>query len=152
VLSGVSAFIAGLIFGFGLLLSGMSNPAKVLGFLDLAGKWNPSLALVMVGAIAVASLGFALAKRRTSSFLKLSMQWPTASGLDKHLLIGSALFGIGWGLAGICPGPALVLLGAGSAKGVLFVLSMVAGMAIFEFILEGNKRPENHDDQAVAAE
>lgn len=152
MLSGVSAFIAGLTFGLGLLVSGMSNPAKVLGFLDLVGKWNPSLALVMVGAITVASLGFALAKRRGSSFLNLPMQWPTASGLDKRLLIGSALFGIGWGLAGICPGPALVLLGAGSAKGALFVLSMIAGMAIFEFILQDSKRPENHDDQVVAAE
>lgn len=127
------AWIAGLIFGVGLLVSGMTNPAKVLGFLDLAGTWDPSLALVMAGAIAVATLGFWVAKNRRRSLLGLPMNLPTARHLDRRLIIGSLLFGVGWGLAGICPGPALVLLGSGILKGAAFVLAMLAGMALFEW-------------------
>jgi uncharacterized membrane protein YedE/YeeE len=131
-MSALFAFIVGLLFGVGLILSGMSNPAKVLGFLDLAGKWDPSLALVMAGAIAVGAGAFAIARRRTTTWLGLPMSLPAATSVDRRLVIGSALFGVGWGLAGICPGPALVLVGAGAAKGLLFFAAMLAGMAVFE--------------------
>ena len=97
---------AGLLFGLGLIVSGMADPAKVLGFLDLAGAWDPSLVFVMGGAIAIGSVAFAVARRRTSSFLGLTMRLPTASDLDKRLIGGSTLFGIGWGIVGLCPGPA----------------------------------------------
>jgi uncharacterized membrane protein YedE/YeeE len=127
-----TALVAGLIFGLGLIVSGMSNPAKVLGFLDLFGTWNPSLAFVMAGAIAVGAVAFAAAKKRTTSLLGDPMQLPAARKVDAALIMGSLLFGMGWGLAGICPGPALVLLGAGTAKGAIFVVAMLAGMAFFE--------------------
>ena len=126
------AFASGLIFGLGLIVSGMANPAKVLGFLDLAGNWDPSLIFVMGGAIALGVLAFRFGGRRTASLLGQPMQMPTARQIDPRLLIGSAIFGVGWGLAGICPGPALVLLGAGAVKGVVFVLALLAGMALFE--------------------
>lgn len=128
------AFAAGLVFGIGLIISGMSDPAKVVGFLDLAGKWDPSLALVMAGAIAVGLAAFALAKRRRTTWLNLPMLLPETRRVDKRLLAGSALFGVGWGLAGICPGPALVLVGAGLPQGLLFVAAMIGGMAVFEML------------------
>ncbi|HJV83391.1 DUF6691 family protein [Noviherbaspirillum sp.] len=134
------AFIAGLVFGLGLIVSGMANPAKVLGFLDLAGAWDPSLALVMAGAIGIGLVGFAFARRRTLTLLNLPMQLPDADHIDRRLVGGNLLFGIGWGLAGICPGPGLVLLGAGVVKGWLFVLAMIAGMALFEFIEQFRQR------------
>jgi uncharacterized membrane protein YedE/YeeE len=125
-----TAALAGVIFGIGLLLSGMANPVKVLGFLDLTGRWDPSLAMVMAGAIAVGLVGFAIARRRTHTLLKLPMQLPTASAIDRRLLIGSALFGIGWGLAGICPGPALVSLAMGVPQAIAFVVAMLIGMRL----------------------
>ena len=125
------AWLAGLIFGLGLLIAGMANPAKVLGFLDLTGHWDPSLAFVMLGGIAVASIGFFIAGRRARTWLGLPVQIPTARQIDRRLIGGSLLFGVGWGLAGICPGPALVLVGAGMAKGLVFVIAMLAGMAVF---------------------
>jgi uncharacterized membrane protein YedE/YeeE len=128
------AFLAGLIFGVGLLISGMTNPAKVLGFLDLAGAWDPSLALVMAGAIGVAVAGFALAKRRQNTWLDLPILLPVATHIDRRLIGGSALFGVGWGLAGICPGPAVVLLGTASGKGTMFFVAMLAGMGVFEWM------------------
>jgi uncharacterized membrane protein YedE/YeeE len=128
------AFLAGLVFGIGLIVSGMSNPAKVLGFLDLAGKWDPSLALVMGGAVAVGLVAYALAKRRQTTWLGLPMQIPGATHIDRRLVIGSLLFGVGWGLAGICPGPALVLVGAGVSKGLIFAAAMLAGMGLFEVL------------------
>ncbi|MGQ3054275.1 MAG: DUF6691 family protein [Roseateles sp.] len=128
----VTAAFAGVLFGLGLLLSGMADPAKVLGFLDLAGAWDPSLALVMAGAIAVGVVGFAVARRRSASLLGLPMKLPTASEIDRRLIGGSVLFGIGWGIAGFCPGPALVGLGMGEAKAAVFVLAMLVGMALFE--------------------
>ncbi|MDN3919407.1 DUF6691 family protein [Roseateles violae] len=128
------AALAGLIFGLGLLVSGMADPAKVLGFLDLAGAWDPSLALVMAGAIGVGSLGFALAGRRPRSLLGEAMQLPSRTQpVDRRLLLGSALFGVGWGIAGFCPGPSLVALGLGEPKALVFVLAMLLGMAIFEW-------------------
>ncbi|WP_413460299.1 DUF6691 family protein [Herbaspirillum huttiense] len=130
----LAALAAGLLFGLGLIVSGMADPAKVLGFLDLAGQWDPSLALVMAGAIAIGMPAFALARRRSRSLLGAPMQLPTARGIDRRLVLGSVLFGFGWGLAGICPGPALVLLGMGSLKGLAFVLAMLAGMLLFAWI------------------
>ena len=146
-----TALIAGLIFGLGLLISGMSNPAKVIGFLDLAGKWDPSLIFVMAGAIAVATAGFAVARKRTISYLQLPMQLPTSKQIDARLVLGSAIFGIGWGLVGICPGPALVLCGMSMTKGFLFVGAMLAGMAIFEFVLHGS-RTKQPADTATASQ
>jgi uncharacterized membrane protein YedE/YeeE len=126
------SFLSGLVFGVGLLLSGMADPAKVLGFLDLAGAWDPSLALVMGGALAVAAGAFGVARRRRVSLLGEPLRLPTARQIDARLVGGSLLFGIGWGVAGFCPGPALVALGLGSAQAVLFVLAMLAGMGLFE--------------------
>ena len=128
------SLFAGALFGVGLITSGMADPAKVLGFLDLEGAWNPSLAFVMVGAIAVGTLAFAIARKRTSSFLGLPMQRPTERQIDRRLVIGSVLFGIGWGIVGLCPGPALVDLGMGQPKAVIFVIAMVGGMVLFEVV------------------
>ncbi len=133
------AFLSGLLFSCGLILSGMSDPAKVLAFLDLAGAWDPSLAFVMLGAILVAAPAFALARKRGRSFDQQPINLPTTRNIDTRLIGGSLLFGIGWGIAGICPGPALVLVGLGNAKGILFALSMLAGMLVFEY-LERRKR------------
>ena len=130
----LSALLSGLVFGFGLIVSGMANPAKVLGFLDLAGAWDPSLGLVMAGAIVVGFFAFLVAKKRTRSFLGYEMKLPTASAIDKRLLTGSALFGAGWGLAGFCPGPGLVALGMGEIKAVVFVAAMMACMVIFTWL------------------
>jgi uncharacterized membrane protein YedE/YeeE len=130
----LTSLLAGLVFGLGLIISGMANPAKVLGFLDLAGAWDPSLALVMVGANAVGLGAFALARRRTRSFLSLKLQLPTSRHIDRRLVVGSLLFGVGWGIAGSCPGPALVALGMAEAKAAVFVLAMLVGMAIFEWL------------------
>ena len=126
----LSAFGAGLIFGIGLIVSGMTDPGKVIGFLDIAGNWDPSLAFVMGGAILVGVFAFAVARRRTQSFLGGAMQLPDRRDVDARLVAGSALFGIGWGLAGFCPGPALVSLASGQEKAALFVAAMLAGMAI----------------------
>ena len=130
----ISAGLAGILFGLGLLVSGMANPAKVLAFLDLAGAWDPSLALVMVGAISVGLVPFAIAGRRTTSWIGQPMQLPATAAVDRPLLLGSLLFGVGWGLAGICPGPALVLVGAGVPQGLLFVLAMLVGMKAVDFV------------------
>ena len=128
------SLLAGLVFGLGLLISGMTDPAKVLGFLDLAGLWDPSLALVMVGAIAVGLVAFTVVKKRTLSLLGLPVHLPTARQIDRRLIAGGLTFGIGWGLAGICPGPAVVLVGSGDARGLIFVGAMLAGMGIFELL------------------
>lgn len=127
----LNALLAGLIFGMGLIVSGMANPAKVLGFLDLAGKWDPSLVLVMAGAIAVGSIGFAMARKRKHSLFGTPILLPATTRIDRRLLAGSAVFGAGWGLAGFCPGPALVSAGGGEAKAMLFVIAMLVGMKIF---------------------
>lgn len=127
----LTALVAGLIFGLGLLLAGMSNPAKVLGFLDLGGAWDPSLALVMASAIGVALLPFTWARRQQRSLLDAPMQLPQKRELDRRLIGGSLLFGIGWGIAGICPGPALTLLLGGYWQSLLFVLAMLGGMWLF---------------------
>jgi uncharacterized membrane protein YedE/YeeE len=128
----MSEFLAGLLFGLGLLLSGMTDPGKVIGFLDLSGLWDPSLAFVMGGAIAVGIFAFSLAKKRTQSFMGGALHLPTSNQIDRRLLIGSALFGIGWGIAGFCPGPGLVSMAAGQPKAAVFVVAMFLGMVIFE--------------------
>ena len=130
----LASLLAGLIFGLGLIISGMANPEKVLGFLDLAGHWDPSLAFVMAGAILVGLVAFAVARHRTLSFLGFSLTLPTNTRVDKRLILGGLTFGAGWGLAGFCPGPALVALGAGELKAAVFVVSMVAGMAVFQIL------------------
>ncbi|NWN50288.1 YeeE/YedE family protein [Pseudomonas sp. MAFF 301514] len=130
----LTALIAGLIFGLGLYLSGMTNPAKVLGFLDLAGEWDPSLALVMLGALAVSSVFFYFARQRRTALLGAPMQMPTQRTLDRRLVLGSVIFGVGWGIAGLCPGPALALLLTGQWQVGVFVLAMALGMWLFERI------------------
>ncbi len=128
----LSSFVVGLVFGIGLILAGMANPAKVQGFLDLAGAWDPSLALVMGGAIGVALVPFAFARRMPRSALGVTMSLPLVTKIDRRLVLGSLAFGAGWGLAGFCPGPALVALGTGEAKAIVFVIAMVAGMGAYE--------------------
>ncbi|MDQ6882586.1 MAG: YeeE/YedE family protein [Pseudomonadota bacterium] len=129
-----TSLLAGLVFGLGLIVSGMANPAKVLGFLDLAGRWDPSLALVMAGAIGVGVVSFAFARKRTLSILGAEMMLPAARHIDRRLVGGGLLFGVGWGVAGFCPGPALVALGMGEIKAVVFVVAMLAGMGAFELL------------------
>lgn len=131
----VIAALSGLVFGIGLIASGMTDPAKVKGFLDLAGAWDLSLALVMGGAIAVAVGAFALARRRERSWTGQRMELPKATAIDARLLGGGVLFGVGWGVAGYCPGPALVAMGGGSASAATFVLAMLAGMALHDRLL-----------------
>ncbi|MDD0997564.1 YeeE/YedE family protein [Pseudomonas sp. TNT2022 ID1044] len=127
----LTAFFAGLIFGLGLLLAGMTNPAKVLAFLDVAGAWDPSLALVMGGAIAVAVIPLNWARKNKQSLLGARMQLPVKKELDARLIGGSLVFGIGWGIAGICPGPAVAILLTGRWQIIIFVLAMLTGMHLF---------------------
>lgn len=129
----LSEFIVGLLFGLGLLLSGMTDPGKVQSFLDLAGAWDPSLAFVMGGGILVGVVAFGLAKKRTTNFLGGALHLPTATHIDKGLVLGGLLFGAGWGLAGFCPGPALVSMAAGQDKALVFVLAMLLGMGLYEW-------------------
>ena len=146
-----TSLLAGLVFGFGLIVSGMANPAKVLGFLDLGGAWDPSLALVMGGAIAVGLGAFAVAKKCTVSLLGSVMKLPPAGAVDLRLVMGSSLFGIGWGMAGFCPGPALVALGMGEGKAVVFVVAMLAGMLVFQVLeaLPASRTPASDDLKAA---
>jgi uncharacterized membrane protein YedE/YeeE len=133
-ISRISEFVVGLLFGVGLMASGMTDPGKVIGFLDLFGAWDPSLALVMGGAVVVGFFAFALAKKRTTTFLGGALRFPTSTQMDKPLVIGSLLFGAGWGLGGFCPGPALVSMADGQSKAMLFVAAMLVGMLGFELM------------------
>lgn len=126
----ISALLAGLLFGLGLIVSGMSDPSKVLGFLDLAGKWDPSLAFVMGGAVAIGSLIFPFATKRKYSILGNTLRLPTATRIDRRLILGGLTFGAGWGLAGYCPGPVLASLAQGGAKPWVFFIAMLGGMAL----------------------
>jgi uncharacterized membrane protein YedE/YeeE len=130
-MNALSSFAAGLVFGLGLILSGMTDPGKVIGFLDVFGKWDPSLALVMGGAILVGFFAFMLAQRRAKSFLGGSLHLPQRRDIDNRLVGGSLVFGIGWGLAGFCPGPALVSFASGVDKAAIFVAAMLGGMLIY---------------------
>ena len=126
------ALVSGLVFGLGLIISGMTDPSKVTGFLDLAGKWDPSLAFVMGGAILVGLFAFRFAATRSRAILGDPMRLPTAQQIDRRLVFGGLTFGVGWGLAGYCPGPALASLATGGSKPLIFTIAMLAGMAIFE--------------------
>lgn len=134
-----TSLLAGLLFGLGLIVAGMTNPAKVIGFLNLAGPWDPSLAFVMAGAIAVGTVAFLVARRRAVSLLGAAMQLPATRDIDRRLVLGSLVFGVGWGLAGFCPGPGLVALGMGEFKALVFVVAMLVGMGAFE-LLERRRR------------
>lgn len=125
-------FVLGLTFGLGLMISGMTDPGKVQGFLDLAGLWDPSLAFVMGGGVMVGLFGFAWAKKKTRSLSGWPFHWPEMTQIDRPLVLGSLMFGLGWGLAGFCPGPALVAMASGNDKALVFVLAMVAGMMLFD--------------------
>lgn len=129
-----TAFFAGILFGSGLILSEMTNPAKVLAFLDLAGRWDPSLAFVMLGAILVAAIAFRVAGARGRSLLGGTLRLPGAAGIDRRLLLGSLTFGAGWGLVGYCPGPAIAALAVSGRPTLMFVGAMVAGMVVFEVV------------------
>lgn len=128
----LTAAIAGIVFGFGLALSGMSDPAKVLGFLDIAGAWDPTLALVMGGALCVTIPGFALAGRRGRPFLDTDFHLPQRRDIDRDLMLGATLFGVGWGIAGLCPGPALADLASGLPAIMAFVAAMAAGALVHD--------------------
>jgi uncharacterized protein len=136
----LSQFAIGTLFGWGLIISGMSNPQKVLGFLDITGLWDPSLIFVMVGAILVGLAGFYIVSKRTEAFFGGALHIPTRRDISKPLVIGSFIFGIGWGIAGICPGPAIVALGAGYLKALAFVLAMFAGMRVCEKFFSAHKQ------------
>ncbi|ACS43801.1 DUF6691 family protein [Methylorubrum extorquens] len=136
-----SAFAVGLLFGLGLLVSGMANPAKVLAFLDVAGQWDLSLAFVMAGAVAISAAGYLVARRRGRPLLASRLEIPTRRDLDPRLIAGAAVFGLGWGLAGLCPGPALTLLTVAPAQAVSFVVAMVAGMLLFRLVPSAAAKP-----------
>lgn len=144
----LSAYIIGLVFGVGLILSGMTNPSKVIGFLDIAGTWDPSLALVMVGAISVAAIAFKVSRVTSASLSGEPFRLPSSTAIDKRLIIGGVLFGAGWGLAGYCPGPALASLTTGGLKPWIFFLAMLVGMAIFE-LLESIARSRKSKSEAL---
>lgn len=126
--------LSGLLFGLGLILSGMTNPAKVIGFLDVAGAWDPSLAFVMLGAILIAFFAFNIAKNKSHAYLGLPMLLPSAHQIDMKLMLGASLFGVGWGLAGFCPGPSIAAILSGNIDALLFVMAMVIGMSVYEGI------------------
>jgi uncharacterized membrane protein YedE/YeeE len=128
----IMAFVTGLVFGLGLILSGMTDPSKVIGFLDLAGNWDPSLAFVMGGAVLVSSIAFHFGKGRTKALLGDAMRLPTATRIDRRLVLGGFAFGAGWGLAGYCPGPALASVVQGGTKPLIFVAAMLIGMVLYE--------------------
>lgn len=134
LLQWITAGLAGLVMGLGLILSGMVNPAKITGFLDVTGLWDPSLALVMGGGLAIGSVGFAWLRKQHKTMLGAPLSLPTNRVINPRLIIGSVLFGIGWGLTGICPGPGLVLLGVGMDAGLVYAVSLLAGMALYSVV------------------
>ena len=139
-MSVLAQFVIGLVFGLGLVVAGMSNPAKVLNFLDLgaipSGGWDPSLAFVMAGAIAVTFIGFRLVLRRSQPVFDETFHLPTATDIDARIIMGPAIFGIGWGLAGFCPGPAFTALTVGGNAALIFVASMMAGMGAARWLAD----------------
>jgi uncharacterized membrane protein YedE/YeeE len=139
----VSQYAIGVLFGWGLIISGMSNPEKILGFLDLAGPWDPSLAFVMLGAVLVGLAGFYVVSKRSEAFFGGALHIPTRRDITKPLIVGSLIFGVGWGIAGFCPGPALVALGAGHLKALVFVIAMLVGMEICERFFSAHKQTPN---------
>jgi uncharacterized protein len=144
----IASLVCGLVFGAGLLISGMVQPTKVLGFLDIFGAWDPSLAIVMAAALAVSTPGFMLAKGRSRPLLATKSFWPTKREIDRPLVVGAALFGLGWGLVGLCPGPALENLATLSPGIVVFVAALAAGMALHD--LWQNSQPKIRNREALA--
>ena len=134
MLKNIIGLLAGLLFGIGLLISGMTDPTKVQGFLDVFGAWDISLALVMSGGLIVAIVGVQLAKRQQSSWIGTLIELPSKTTINKKLLIGAMLFGIGWGLVGICPGPGIVLLGTGQWQAYVFIPAMIVGMLVYQWL------------------
>jgi uncharacterized membrane protein YedE/YeeE len=147
-----ASFGCGLIFGCGLLISGMVQPAKVLAFLDIFGAWDPSLAVVMIAALVVSVPGFMLAKHRERPILAARCAWPTKIEIDRSLVVGSALFGIGWGLIGLCPGPALENLATLSPRVITFVVAMIAGMALHDLWSKYRPMVTHEETLATAAD
>ena len=137
----LSQYFIGVVFGWGLIISGMTNPHKILGFLDLAGLWDPSLMFVMLGAVIVGLCGFYIASKRTESFFGGALHVPKRRDITKPLVIGSFVFGVGWGIAGFCPGPAIVALGAGHLKALIFLIAMLVGMEVCERFFSAHKSP-----------
>jgi len=131
---GLMAWVSGIVFGLGIILSGMVNPAIVLAFLDITDRWDASLIGVMAGAVAVSSIAFTIAKKQKKSYLGEYIQIPSVTKIDTRLILGGIVFGIGWGIAGICPGPALVLVGSGNQEAIIFLIAMLLGMGIFEAV------------------
>ncbi len=144
----IASLLCGLIFGAGLLISGMVQPSKVLAFLDIFGAWDPSLAIVMIAALAVSVPGFMLAKGRSRPLLAARNLWPSRDDIDRPLVIGSAMFGLGWGLVGLCPGPALESLATLSPGVIVFVAAMAAGMVLRD--LWQRSRPAKPREEALA--
>ena len=142
----VSAFLVGLLFGAGLIVSGMTDPFKVIGFLDVTGLWDPSLAFVMAAAVLVGAVAYRLAGKRDAAILGGPMRLPARAAVDRRLVAGSLLFGVGWGLAGFCPGPALAALGAGYGKAAAFVAAMLAGMAVYELAERRRRVPTGNEE------
>jgi uncharacterized membrane protein YedE/YeeE len=138
-----SQYAIGVLFGWGLIISGMSNPEKILGFLDLAGLWDPSLIFVMFGAVIVGLGGFYVVSKRTEAFFGGALHIPTRRDITRPLIIGSFIFGVGWGIAGFCPGPVLVALGAGHLKALVFVIAMLVGMEICQRFFSPHKKVSN---------
>jgi len=136
----ISSLTSGMLFGLGLALSGMTQPAKVVAFLDVTGNWDPSLGLVMAGAIVVYMPALWLIKSRGATALGEPLRLPTRRDLDRRLLLGSAIFGVGWGVGGVCPGPAITTLGAGTYNGTLFVMAMIAGMLVHKLVAQAGER------------
>ncbi|MCQ9157123.1 YeeE/YedE family protein [Acidomonas methanolica] len=137
----LAGLVAGSLFGLGLALSGMLDPVRVLGFLDVAGPWDPSLAFVLGGAIAVSTIGWRYARRRGRPVLAERFDLPTAVRIDARLLTGAALFGLGWGLVGLCPGPAIAGLVLSHPQTLLFTAAMISGMALFRLVPAARTRP-----------
>jgi uncharacterized membrane protein YedE/YeeE len=137
----IASLVSGLIFGLGLIVSGMVNPAKVLGFLDIAGDWDPSLAFVMGGAVVVTFLGFKLLGTKPRPVFAERFHWPTASEIDSKLIVGSALFGAGWGLGGFCPGPAIASIGLMRPGTFIFIVAMVVGMIAARVVAQSGRAP-----------
>jgi uncharacterized protein len=136
----IITLLTGLIFGLGLIISGMTNPAKVIGFLDIAGVWDPSLMFVMLGAITVAFLGFKFIQDKSHTVFDDPVHLPGTKHISKELVIGSLLFGAGWALAGFCPGPALVAFGAGYKEAFIFVMAMIVGMTIHDYLFKADRK------------
>ena len=134
MLKNIIGLLTGLLFGCGLLISGMTDPVKVQGFLDIFGAWDISLALVMGSGLLVAIVGVQISKRQQTSWIGTKIELPSKTAINKRLLIGAMLFGIGWGLVGICPGPGIVLLGTGQWQAYVFIPAMIVGMLIFQWL------------------